>query len=253
MPKMCDKTASICELGEEPRRPEDGACPREDAAPLSGFVAMPEGTDRMLAMQDRETALAKPSVLLHSCCGPCSTACLERLTDRYYVTVFFYNPNITDAAEYELRRDAQLKVIERFNADLAYDAKVSFLEGPYEPQAWLAYVTGYEEEPEGGLRCGKCFTMRLEKTALTASLHNFDCFTTTLTVSPHKDSDTILAIGRRLGLQYQIEFLAENFKKKDGYKRSVELSKKYDIYRQDYCGCSFSEWDGCHVGIGKEK
>lgn len=202
---------------------------------------------------DRETSKGKPSVLLHSCCGPCSTTCIERLYRDYDVTVYFYNPNITDPGEYELRKKTQKELIEKFNEDLAFPGRVSFMEAPYDPERFFECARGFEEEPEGGARCARCFELRLRKTAETAKMLNFDCFTTTLTVSPHKDSATILGIGRRLGMIYGVSFLEENFKKRDGFKRSVELSKRFGLYRQDYCGCQFSQWDGCHVGTGMVK
>ena len=213
-----------------------------------GYCQVVSDSRTYVDLSSRETGLAKPSILLHSCCGPCSTTCLERLTERYQVTVYFYNPNITDEGEYALRRETQLKVIRCFNEDLAYDARVDFLEGPYDPERYLDLVAGLEDAPEGGARCGSCFTMRLAKTAQTAGLMGYEAFTTTLTVSPHKDSETIFAIGRRLALQYDVPFLEENFKKRNGFGRSVELSRKYGLYRQDYCGCRFSAWPGCHVG-----
>ena len=232
-----------------PERREECLSPGHERPAEGGLLGGLWRDDRTLeSMAGDRTDLARPRLLLHSCCGPCSTACLERLYDRFDVTVFFYNPNITDVSEYELRKKTQKKVVRCFNEDLSYDGKISFLEGPYDPERYLAWVAGHEEDREGGPRCGLCFELRLEKTAQTAKMQGFDAFTTTLTVSPHKDSPTILSIGRKLGLQYGVEFLEENFKKKDGFKRSIELSKKYGLYRQDYCGCGFSQWEGCHVG-----
>lgn len=194
--------------------------------------------------EDRETSLARPSVLLHACCAPCSTACVERLVPDFDVTLFFYNPNITDEEEYLKRRAAIHEFVEKVNADTAYKAKISLIEGEYDPHNFLAAVKGLEKEPEGGARCTVCFDLRLEATAERAKFMNFDYFATTLTVSPHKDYDTISAIGRRLAMQYDVSYLDMNFKKKDGFKRSVELSKKYDLYRQNFCGCEFSKWEG---------
>lgn len=190
-----------------------------------------------------EKELAHPKLLLHSCCGPCSTAVIERLMNEYEVTVFFYNPNITDRDEYVKRRHAQLSVIDRFNEMTECTNKIGFMEGRYEPDAFYEKVKGFENEPEGGKRCGLCFSMRLEETALTARMNGFDTFTTTLTVSSHKDYETISRIGNMLAVKYGVGYLDGNFKKKDGFKRSIELSKQFGIYRQNYCGCEFSVWD----------
>lgn len=196
-------------------------------------------------LSDGEPAMGKPALLLHSCCGPCSTACIERLLGDYAVTVFYYNPNIDDREEYERRRKTQMEFLSQWNEEHPAESQVGFLSAPYDPERFLEEVAGLEEEPEGGRRCAVCFRMRLEKTAETASLMHFDVFATTLTVSPHKDYDTISEIGRRLGLQYGVSYLDANFKKKDGYRRSIELSKAYRLYRQNFCGCRFSRWEGC--------
>lgn len=183
----------------------------------------------------------KPSLLLHSCCGPCSTAVVERLADEFNITVFFYNPCITDEAEYIRRRDNQKIFLKKFNEDRIGQPQIRFLEGPYQPGSFLKLAEGYEQEPEGGARCELCFRQRLEKTAETAGMAGCDYFGTTLTVSPHKNYRIISAIGRSVALRYGLSFLDRDFKKKDGFKRSIELSKKYGLYRQNYCGCRFSE------------
>ncbi len=186
--------------------------------------------------------VACPSLLLHSCCGPCSTAVIESLIDDYNITIFFYNPNITDDEEYQRRKEAQLEVFERFNTSVNHKNKIAFIEGKYEPNRFFEIAKGLEDEKEGGRRCYNCFLLRLEETALFARLNNFDIFTTTLTVSPHKSYDIISRIGKKLAVKYGVSYLDGNFKKKDGFKRSVELSKKFGIYRQNYCGCEFSDW-----------
>lgn len=183
----------------------------------------------------------KPSMLLHSCCGPCSTAVIERLADRYDVTVYFYNPNITDSGEYRRRLEAQLQVIEKFNAGRDPEEAVRFVQGPYDPERFFEAVKGLESEPENGARCDVCFRLRMEKTAEEAEKRHFDEFATTLSVSPHKNTDRINAVGYDLEKNVAPVFLDESFKKKDGFRRSVELSKEYGIYRQNYCGCVFSE------------
>ena len=185
----------------------------------------------------------KPRLLLHSCCGPCSTAVIERLLPDYDITVFFYNPNITDPNEYEKRLTSQLMVIDYFNKNLSPENKIDFIEGRYDPDEYFKLVSGYEEEKEGGRRCSLCFDMRLEETAIIAKEKGFDTFTTTLTVSPHKSYDIISQIGKSLSEKYKVEYLDGNFKKKDGFKRSIELSKEMNLYRQNYCGCQFSVWE----------
>lgn len=183
----------------------------------------------------------KQRLLLHSCCGPCSTSVIERLAEEYDITVFFYNPCITDFDEYEKRKENQISFIEKYNLYLGDTGSIGFLEGDYEPQAYFEAVKGYEEEPEGGARCTVCFTQRLEKTAKIAAQKGFACFATTLTVSPHKNYPMISAIGREMAEKYHTEFLDMDFKKKAGFQRSIQMSKTYGLYRQDYCGCEFSK------------
>ncbi len=183
----------------------------------------------------------KPGLLLHSCCGPCSTAVVERLAEEFEITVFFYNPCITDEEEYILRRENQKKFLKAFNEERAGKSRIRFLEGSYQPGAFRKMAEGLEGEPEGGRRCEKCFLQRLEKTAETAQMTGNDYFGTTLTVSPHKSYRKISEIGRSIALRYGLSFLDRDFKKKDGFKRSIELSKKYGLYRQNYCGCEFSK------------
>ncbi|MDR2295579.1 MAG: epoxyqueuosine reductase QueH [Clostridiales Family XIII bacterium] len=186
------------------------------------------------------TFTEKPAILLHSCCGPCSTAVVERLAPRYRITLFFYNPNISDGEEYERRRAAQLDFVKKYNASADSLDGLSYIEGAYEPARFEAATRDLADAPEGGARCRVCFRLRLEKAAETALLRGFDSFATTLTVSPHKDYETIARIGGEIGLRYRIGYLAEDFKKRDGYRRSVELSRRYGLYRQTGCGCRFS-------------
>ncbi len=178
----------------------------------------------------------RKSVLLHSCCGPCSTYCLEYLTGAFDVTVFFYNPNIQPAREYYLRLSEQKKVI----GEIPFASPVKLIEGKYEPLRYEKFIQGFEGEKEGGARCEKCFVLRLEETAKEAKEGGYDYFTTTLTVSPHKNAPLINEIGERIAEKYGVPFLPTDFKKKNGYLRSIELSKQYGIYRQDYCGCRFA-------------
>lgn len=176
--------------------------------------------------------MKKEKLLLHVCCAPCSTVPIERLNDEFDITCFFYNPNIQPEQEYE-RRLAELK---RF----ADQIKIPLLIGDYDVNVWNELVTGFEQEPERGNRCKICFTRRLAKTAALAKENGFCCFATTLTLSPHKDSPVINEIGLAQCQATGIIFLEENFKKRDGYRRSLELSAYYHFYRQYYCGCRFS-------------
>lgn len=171
-------------------------------------------------------------LLLHSCCGPCSTSVIERLKDDYELSVFFYNPNIMDEEEYEKRRQAQLKVVEKY--------KIPFIEGDKDTDMYLEKIKGLEDEPEGGSRCRECFELRLEVTAKLAAELDFDAFATTLSVSPHKSYKDIAEIGNRLEAQFGPEFLKDDFKKKAGFQRSTQLSKEMELYRQEFCGCEFS-------------
>jgi len=178
----------------------------------------------------------RPKLLLHSCCGPCSSYVLEYLSKYFDITVWFYNPNIEPAKEYELRLSEQKRLI----PEMGLQGDPSVDEGPYEPGIFHEAVSGLENEPEGGKRCEKCFCLRLEKTAERALEKGFDLFTTTLTVSPHKNAELLNGIGEEIAARYGVAFLNSDFKKKDGYKRSIELSKQYGLYRQDYCGCVYS-------------
>lgn len=174
----------------------------------------------------------RPRLLLHSCCGPCSSYVLEYLSDYFDITLFFYNPNIQPAEEYEKRLSAQKQLLERAK----YKNPVAFLAGEYDPQRFFEAVKGLENCREGGARCEKCFELRLSKAAEIAKKGGFDYFATTLTVSPHKNAVLINEIGGR----YQ-NYLPSDFKKREGYKRSIILSKEYELYRQGYCGCIFSK------------
>ena len=178
-----------------------------------------------------------PSLLLHSCCGPCSSYVIEFLSDYFNITVLYYNPNISPIDEYEKRKQEQLRLI----TELKTKNKVNFLDCDYDNNLYEETIKGLENEKEGGARCLKCFTLRLKKTALVASLNNFDYFTTTLSVSPYKNSQVLNEIGLKLQAKYHIKWLYSDFKKKDGYKKSILLSKKYNLYRQNYCGCIYSK------------
>lgn len=180
------------------------------------------------------------TVLLHSCCAPCSSYVLLYLRQYFKVTVFYYNPNITEAAEYQKRVVEQKRLIEALNT-LEDGYRIECVEGIYEPESFYRLVKGFETCPEGGDRCKLCFRQRLTATAVYAKENGFDYFATTLTVSPLKNAETLNTLGLELANEYRISYLVSDFKKKNGYQQSIELSKQYDLYRQDYCGCAFSK------------
>lgn len=184
----------------------------------------------------------RPKLMLHSCCGPCSTAVIERLLGEFDITIFFYNPNITEDEEYEKRKETQVQFLNAYNEKAKEEDRVVFLEGEYFPDEFYRVAQGLESEPEGGKRCTECFKLRLERTAAEGKINGYDYFGTTLTVSPHKNYPLISDIGNTLAETYGIKFLDMDFKKKAGYQRSVALSKEYELYRQNYCGCGFSKW-----------
>lgn len=178
-----------------------------------------------------------PSLLLHSCCAPCSSYVLEYLSEYFKITVLYYNPNISPKEEYEARVREQKRLIEEM--DFTYP--VSFLEGNYVPEDFYEMAKEHESDKEGGERCFLCYEMRLREAAEAAKMGNFDYFTTTLSISPLKNAQKLNEIGIRLAKEYGVAYLMSDFKKKNGYKRSVELSAEHHLYRQDYCGCVFSK------------
>ena len=177
-----------------------------------------------------------PRLLLHSCCAPCSSNCIEVLSKYFMVTVFYYNLNISSDEEYKKRVAEQIRFIKEFDTP----NKVEFIEGDYEPDVFFKEVKGLEKEPEGGKRCFKCYELRLRKTAELAKAEAYDYFTTTLTISPLKNSVKLNETGLKLQEEYGVNYLLSDFKKQEGYKRSIELSKEYGLYRQNYCGCVYS-------------
>ena len=177
----------------------------------------------------------RPKLLLHACCAPCSSYVLEYLTQYFDITVFFYNPNISPESEY-LHRVSEIK---RLISEMC--PSVSFIEGRYEPEKFYEMAKGLENEPERGARCLKCYRMRLEESAAVAKENKFDYFTTTLSISPQKDSIVLNSIGKEISEKYDIPYLFSDFKKKGGYKRSIELSAQFHLYRQNFCGCIFSK------------
>ena len=186
--------------------------------------------------QNRKNGIV-PSLLLHSCCAPCSSYCLEYLSRYFKITVLYYNPNLFPAGEYERRVSEQKKLV----SALPTKYPVTLVEMKGEPEEFYSAVKGLEHIREGGERCFACFRLRLERAARYAKENGFDFFTTTLTISPLKNAQKLNEIGEEAGEKFGVRHLPSDFKKKNGYKRSVELSKVYGLYRQDYCGCVFSK------------
>ena len=174
------------------------------------------------------------SLLLHSCCAPCSSACLERLKDVFKITVLYYNPNIDDKEEYEKRKAEQIRFLQE-------TGWAEFLDCDHEAEKFAQMAKGLEEEPEKGKRCYACYALRLSKTAEVAKEKGFDFFATTLTLSPHKNADWLNEIGEKEGGRYGVKYLFSDFKKQGGYYRSTALSTQYGLYRQDFCGCKYSK------------
>lgn len=191
--------------------------------------------DKLIEKNQRESRV--PTLLLHSCCAPCSSYCIEYLSQYFKITVYYYNPNISEQNEYQKRVEEQKKLI---NA-MPVKNRVNFLEGEYKPEDFFAMSKGMEDCPEGGERCFKCYEMRLFSTAQKCKEQGFDYFTTTLSISPLKNADKLNEIGERLAGGLGLNYLVSDFKKKEGYKRSIELSKEYDLYRQNFCGCAYSK------------
>lgn len=191
--------------------------------------------DRLLEGIEKEGRT--PRLFLHSCCAPCSSYVLEYLSRYFEITVFFYNPNISPAEEYEKR----VEEIRRMIGEMEFVHPVELVEGEYDPQVFFRMAKGMEHIPEGGERCFGCYRLRMEEAARLAKEGNYDYFTTTLSISPLKNAQKINEIGEELAEIYQVSHLPSDFKKKNGYKRSIELSGEYELYRQDYCGCVFSK------------
>ncbi len=187
-----------------------------------------------------------PSLLLHSCCAPCSSYCIEYLSQYFNITVLYYNPNIYPEAEYEKRKAEQKRLI----TEMDTKHPVKMLDCDFESEKFYGMAKGMENCHEGGERCFKCYRLRLEKTAKEAKKYEFDYFTTTLTISPLKNAQKINEIGNELSEEYNVRFLPSDFKKREGYKRSIELSKVHSLYRQNYCGCVFSRNEQNKTDIG---
>ncbi len=190
--------------------------------------------NEILKNQNKEN---KKKLLLHSCCAPCSSHVITYLQPYFDITIYYYNPNIEPFYEYEKRKNEQIRLINELKKE---NINIKYINCDYDNLKFLEFTKGLEKEKEGGIRCNKCFYLRLDETAKFAKENNYDFFGTTLTVSPHKNSKIINEIGLFLEKKYNINFLISDFKKEDGYKKSIILSKKYCLYRQNYCGCHFS-------------
>lgn len=199
---------------------------------------MKENYQRML---DKELSIIRgldsaPRLLLHSCCAPCSSYVLEYLSAYFDITLFYFNPNISPRAEFDYRTSE----LRRLTDEMPLRRKPEIIVGPYEPERFFDIAKGHEDEPEGGARCFKCYRLRLEASAALASAENYDYLTTTLSISPYKNAEWLNRIGKELSDMYGVKYLFSDFKKKGGYLRSIELSKQYGLYRQNYCGCVYS-------------
>lgn len=190
-----------------------------------------------LCIKELENLNGRPKILLHSCCAPCSSAVITFLTKYFDITILYYNPNISPIDEYEKRKKEQIKLIN----EIEHIGNIDIIDCDYDNNIYEEKIKGYETCPERGARCTICFNLRLEKTAKIAKEKKYDYFCSTLTVSPYKNAPLINQIGVNLENKYRIKWLYSDFKKADGYKKSIELSKKYNLYRQDYCGCIYSQ------------
>lgn len=191
--------------------------------------------EEIIANNQKENKV--PTLLLHGCCGPCSSAVLERLADYFKITLFYYNPNISSEEEY----DRRFLELEKIILGLNLKNKITLVKELYNPKEYFDAVRGFVDLGEGSERCFKCYHLRLEETAIKAKELGFDYFTTTLSISPHKNSQVLNEIGYQLEDKYNVSYLCADFKKKNGYKRSIELSNIFGLYRQDYCGCIYSK------------
>lgn len=189
-----------------------------------------------LCLEELEKIDKPKKLLLHSCCAPCSSHVISYLTNYFDITILYYNPNISPKEEYDKRKKEQIRLIKEIDKA----NKIDIIDCDYDNDIYEKSIKGYEKCPERGDRCTICFNLRLEKTAKVASENNYDYFCSTLTVSPYKNSKLINEIGKKMGDKYNIKWLYSDFKKENGYKHSIELSKKYGLYRQDYCGCKYS-------------
>lgn len=193
----------------------------------------------------------RPTLLLHSCCAPCSSYVLSYLQKYFDITLFYYNPNISPETEYQKRVEEQKRLLNEFE-DNKITGQVRFIEGNYDIERFMELAKGMENLPEGGARCFKCYALRLDETAKYAAEGQYDYFTTTLSISPHKNAAKLNEIGEAAGIKYGVSYLMSDFKKKNGYQQSILFSKEYNLYRQDFCGCEYSKKsraDTCHESM----
>ena len=202
--------------------------------------------DKLLETIKKENRV--PTLLLHSCCAPCSSYVLEYLSEYFSITVFYYNPNIFPEEEFIKRIQEQDMLIQK----LPVKHEIKLIAGNYDSERFYEMAKGLEQVPEGGERCFKCYELRLRKTAELAKAGGYDYFTTTLSISPLKNAQKLNEIGERLAEEYGLQYLCSDFKKKNGYKRSIELSHEYDLYRQNYCGCVFSKRESMEKQMEKQ-
>lgn len=196
-----------------------------------------------LCEKELNNQTSKKRILLHSCCAPCSSYVISYLTEYFDITILYYNPNIFPYEEYSKRKNEQIKLIN----EIETKNKLNFIDCDYDNDLFNKLIKGLEKEPERGSRCNICYKMRIEKAAKIAKENNYDYFCTTLSVSPYKNAELINKIGIELEKKYKVKWLYSDFKKKDGYKQSIELSKKYNLYRQSYCGCIYSKPQLLHI------
>jgi Uncharacterized protein conserved in bacteria len=191
--------------------------------------------DRLLQELSGEEG-GKKSLFLHCCCAPCSSYVLEYLHPYFNITIFFYNPNIVEETEYQKRKSE----LTRYLSEISFGGEIHIVDADYDPERFLQMAEGHENDPERGERCRLCFHLRLSHTAKRAAEGHYDYFCSTLSISPHKNAEVLMELGEELGEKYKVAYLPSDFKKRNGYKRSIELSSQYRLYRQDYCGCIFS-------------
>jgi predicted adenine nucleotide alpha hydrolase (AANH) superfamily ATPase len=191
-------------------------------------------------IEDNKKNNIKPKLLLHSCCAPCTSYCLEYLYEYFDITLYFYNPNMSNREEYDKRANELIRLVK----EMGLSSEVDIIIEEYASDEFLKASKGLEDEPERGLRCNECFKLRLNKSGMYAKENKFEYFTTTLSISPHKNAKLLNIIGGELEDILGVKYLYSDFKKKNGYKRSIELSNEYNLYRQNFCGCNFSKNNG---------
>lgn len=231
--RQSGRDGRFLEGGPEDSPPPPGRVSPHGRQPAMGTAAKGEFNGTPPGSGPLAAGVVKPALLLHSCCGPCSTAVLERLLPYFQITVFYYNPNILPKEEYDKRLGEQRRLLHELGG-------IALMEGRYDPQRFLSAVRGLEGEPEGGRRCERCFALRMEETARVCREGGYDLFTTTLTVSPHKNAQMVNQACETAAAAYHVAALPADFKKRGGYPRSIELSRQHALYRQSFCGCPFS-------------